>query len=324
MGHYDSGKWLSHHEIRYYVDEYLAQVGMAIDQTQNLSHEECDGGIEDRKARLYITRTASGWVAYCHNCGKRGFLRTSDPRPITKWQDTCGGGAVYDKTHARSIYVSYHMDGYEFRDLTRNKMPVTEAPCTAHTIGWFYNYFKPEDGFREPCEIADSYGVKYTVAFPSNGISARLLFPVWDVNAPEDALPAALAERTLEADNKWKLTTIDGGPMPVCIDNLHNNEHTVVIVEDRVSSIRLSELGYASVCLHGTNLSDSTLFALASGPWERYIVWLDNDSSLVKDKACDYARRLRMYLNSSKEIIVDLIHNDPKNTSVSDINAGHF
>ena len=51
----------------------------------HINHEGCSAG-EDTKKRLYIKRTHTGLVAFCHHCGESGFVRNRDHRDrLHKW-----------------------------------------------------------------------------------------------------------------------------------------------------------------------------------------------------------------------------------------------
>jgi DNA primase len=60
---------------------------------------------------------------------------------------------------------------------------------------------------------------------------------------------------------------------------------TVFIVEDWLSCLRLADLGHSAVCLMGTSLSKQGYWELVNTTYSKYVVWLDNDSKLVREKA---------------------------------------
>lgn len=58
-----------------------------------------------------------------------------------------------------------------------------------------------------------------------------------------------------------------------------------VIVEDWLSAVRIAENDYTAVCLMGTSLSKQGYWELVNTDYLHYLVWLDNDSELVRSKA---------------------------------------
>lgn len=51
-------------------------------EQRRFNHVECSAG-RDARQRLYVKRVNKGYVAYCHNCGKHGFLTTKS----VPWND---------------------------------------------------------------------------------------------------------------------------------------------------------------------------------------------------------------------------------------------
>jgi hypothetical protein len=65
---------LSYLEMQQMWENYNTLMPRVGDQTHH-NHDKCEAGT-DTKQRLYLKRTPEGMVAFCHHCGKGGFLRT--------------------------------------------------------------------------------------------------------------------------------------------------------------------------------------------------------------------------------------------------------
>lgn len=95
---------------------------------------------------------------------------------------------------------------------------------------------------------------------------------------------------------------------------IYNNKGgRLVIVEDYLSYIKVGRVG-SVLCLLGTKLKDSALLAIA-GRHKEFVVFLDNDNNIVKQKQTAIAKRLRMF----GKVRVVKHHTDPKNCSEEEI-----
>lgn len=96
---------------------------------------------------------------------------------------------------------------------------------------------------------------------------------------------------------------------------IYNNidKDILIIVEDYLSYIKLSKK-YATLCLLGTTLKDSALLDVA-GKHKEYVVFLDNDNTIVKQKQTAISKRLRMF----GKVRVIKHTTDPKNCSYDEL-----
>lgn len=260
--------------------------------TTAYTHRDCDAGIPDHKERLYVTRTESGVVAYCHNCNARGFLRTGDPRPIR-------GSSSAPSHWLHDEIVKEYCVRWSFS--CAHPLFTAEEPLVSRAYDYLMPYFSDI-----PCTFEDLCG-RYGLRIPTDE-SKILAFPVWSGYTDKD-YPAYIAVRG-KGTPKWTMIG-DPGSGGVSIDNRYGNTNTLVVVEDRVSAIKISELGYAAACLHGTNMSTTTLYALALGPWKNVVVWLDNDSDAVRRSARTIGAALSFF-SKDKKIRVVSTAGDPK------------
>lgn len=97
---------------------------------------------------------------------------------------------------------------------------------------------------------------------------------------------------------------------------LYIESDVVFIVEDWLSTIKIAETGYSCVCLLGNTLSRKLLPELLDTEYSQYVVWLDNDSPLVKSKARGLAKELCSY---GKQAVFSTACKEPKHYSVSNL-----
>lgn len=72
---------LSYLEMKALWENYQAELMVVGTQVKH-NHDGCEAG-HDTKQRLYLKKTHEGMIAFCHHCGKGGFLRTSkEPRRL--------------------------------------------------------------------------------------------------------------------------------------------------------------------------------------------------------------------------------------------------
>ena len=90
---------------------------------------------------------------------------------------------------------------------------------------------------------------------------------------------------------------------------LKKGSSVCVLVEDWLSTIRLADLGYSAVCLLGTSCSKAGYWELVNTDYQTFVVWLDNDSELVRAKARSIQGTL---LALGKEAILYTGREEPK------------
>ena len=88
------------------------------------------------------------------------------------------------------------------------------------------------------------------------------------------------------------------------------DSNTIILTEDKLSGIVLSKVfpSCSTLSLFGTKLKDDHLALLLRMGYNRIIVWLDDDNSIVKSQQIKIKNRLGMYFD---EVIL-ILEGDPK------------
>ena len=87
---------------------------------------------------------------------------------------------------------------------------------------------------------------------------------------------------------------------------------SVVLVEDCVSAMTIASLGFRSVALLGTNLSDNKIYSLRQDGADHCIIALDPDAT---DKSFDMARRANPVVRTA----ILMMQRDPKDTDPKEL-----
>lgn len=281
------------------------------------NHTNCPAGTDTRK-RLYIRKTADGYLAYCHNCGRGGIASFErDPKTNTTPQGPHVAMSG-DRNGLDELCVLTDKDKalayYSLKKSFDTHRPLFDCSNCPTLIGKAFPEFDP------------AWVPKYQVVAIDSHLATGLLV--------ELILPAAFDEsgspkiysvkrKTLDFNDKVEVATPKWlhfsltGKMPPILDNPDTKR--CVIVEDRISAIKVVEAteGEVTACtLSGTNVSDEDLFKL-SMLYDEFMVWLDNDSGAVIAKASDIRRRLKMYKKDSAVTGTELL--DPKTNSLDQI-----
>ena len=261
--------------------------GLSLQMTANFNHEGCTAG-EDTRQRLYITRLNDGTLlAYCHNCGGRGYSRSNSVtnihtyRPENMANNTMTGELI-ERGQLKTVFG---MDPGLFQPITYGYHPIVDEFISKYGVDPLLAW--SSDGWRVTLRQFD--GIAYMWLF----------LPIYDTDGClMGAEMKRLGHKTLfDYDKKvTKKTLTFGTSTPqMCYDPRHE-PHTVVIVEDRISAHRVVQIhGFAAYCLHGTKkLSGVEAHKLAM-TYNNVVVWLDNDSDYVKDVAGFNADLLYMF-----------------------------
>lgn len=244
------------------MNYYPPDIGVTI----NYDHEECSAGRDTRK-RLYLTgstHTPGLILAYCHNCG-------------------CGGSYQNSTNSINNVRLM------PFRT-TRPSEDAFEAPGFATVT--------------EPIPVgspASEYLVNYGL---SREVIERYGF-AWDVGTNRLYIPLWGDHSKLRAYQLRRLNTLDYGPKYITVKDKNHERtaddgllypsytstniplDTVVICEDLVSALRVTQAGnYCAFALLSSTTNSDILFGLAK-KFEKIIVWLDNDNGTVLKHAKD-------------------------------------
>ncbi len=269
------------------ADEYKfeGQVG----EQRRFSHSECN----DTRDRLYVKRTAKGWLFHCHNCAGNcsGFCYSnskslSPSRTLKRYEET-KQGSIEEKQAQEQIYNSVSLP-YDF---------TTEIPYKG--VIWLDKY-----------NISEQLIIKYNLGYSK--ILDRLILPVYN-DAKEVIFWQGRNLGIIDKYNpKYKNCRIPGKTVyldTAIIDNSYTNLTEIIIVEDILSAMKIGEYR-RTIALLGSYISDSTLDTLKEFSYIK--IWLDADKYLT---AVKYATRIRQVLNKIVTVIYSI--KDPKEYSES-------
>jgi hypothetical protein len=278
--------------------------GMGPGEQLNINHEGCPSG-EDIKRRLYIKVTDDGQMvlAFCHHCGQRTGIKvpyfgphaTEVPdrgKAQERWNSGLMyfGGAIPIHALVGSIYVEV----------------ITKTPI---------KYLYTSDTFDMMFDRGH-YGIRY-----HDGHHGRLTGIAIPRYSKEGLVGLDIRFISDIAPMKWdryKLTDEDGNVLcgKLSIYNTKGST-TCVLCEDPISAIKLDMAGYAGVALMGTDISSEDLLKL-SYLYDKLVVWLDNDSDPIKEKAEGIYRRALMFIVNTN--IIRALE-DPKKYSLESIRS---
>jgi hypothetical protein len=296
-----------------------------------MNHVGCPSG-EDTKKRLYAKMCENGVVMYyCHNCGKSLVTRNkstySNYRASKEYSPEDDSVDEADRSKPGDWERSGFAHIYEKAwgadpDIAPKGMwgvGTTEKILTKYGVkGWWWE--RPE--YSAGIGLHKHFGgcladgsTSWTLPDGREATVLRMFFPVFHPDAVGGLRMlsvkqvACLYDRSTYGDDhpkiplpdgqwKWKhfVYNADGRISPI-VDN--PGQKVCVLVEDRISSLSIqgaTDERVTSVCLNGTHIRDEHVFVLANNPaYDRFIVWLDNDSDPVRAKAVRITQQLRMY-----------------------------
>lgn len=237
--------------------------------TIRLNHDCCPAG-EDTKHRLYITcPTDKPWIllAYCHNCGNRGVANIDGGIGVKIWDkvdapklpvfqaDKFPYHLVQDCKHHHHVsnFLSFKAPHLDIKGLPIYHNPIDDTLVIPMLADW---------------ENIDSAYLAY--------LERKLVSR--SIEGQGHAHHRWTQHKTADDFNKfiWKMNT----PKP---DSSH-----VIICEDVLSALNIANnTSYTAYCLCGTNLNIVDALAIRKAAL-KVVVWLDNDSNIVVDKAVKY------------------------------------
>ena len=227
-----------------------------------INHTACPAG-RDTRARLYIKRTASVVLCYCHNC--EGSLVLSKARTMLPPQEMRAVLEKMEKEHATSTEVVLPDD---------TKEDVTAWPDEARA--WFYQY-----------ELDDTDIARYRIGWSDS--LQRIILPVY-----EEGKLVWWQGRSLTSPQKYYNITTAKKPVFITKPAI-TVKRGVCVVEDMVSAIKLAKTGKVHGCvLFGTHAPDELAELLR--PFPKGWVWLDRDEAGRK-KEQDIRQQLSLLLS---------------------------
>lgn len=264
---------------------------MSIGETAHFNHLECPAGT-DTRGRLYITRKDENTLlAYCHNCQRGGVWHYNPKSSIT----------------------NIHQTVYE---------PPRGAKSLAHTdiskgIAEYLSFWGPLGDLTSTRQTNDAYLLRYGLNIEycrkdmwsegttnDNGnTNDCVIWPFYDAG---DLRGVQIKYTNPNIKHDPKVRTI--GRMGLHVFN-PNDSNTVILVEDRASGVKVAQAGYASCTMHGCrDLHTEQVHHLAT-LFDRIIVWLDNDNTVVRETSRSIMNKALLVANKSKLIVT---YKDPK------------
>ena len=250
----------------------------SIGEQVHINHIGCPAG-EDHKKRLYIRKTSTGIVAYCHHCSESGYADTDSSRLGAWLKETVG------TTPARFQVP-----------------PRTTTLSTAGTM-WLAKYY---------CSTAALDGPHFTgIHTAINKVGLRLFNPVGKM--------IGIQVRNLFSDPKYITYFYESKDRGEASWFTPADSTTLVITEDYLSAYRVRyDTGNSSLALLRTSLTDTTLRQINELNFERIYIWLDPDQAGI-DGAAKVLKKLRYYLPSTTLVSVIKADKEPKEMTKEDL-----
>lgn len=244
--------------MRIPYSDYKDVIPDAADEQVRTNHVNCPAGRDERR-RLYIKRTHTGVMAYCHNCGGQAIRTMSgrrSPHLIKQllWEDEQRQkkGEVLLPEDTTTILNEFHNQA----------------------LAWLY-----KSGLRD--EDIQNHSIGYSPSWH------RVILPVYN-----SGRLVFWQGRRLEG-NDDKYVSVSGAVKPLhwACSRAPLGVPTLVITEDMLSAIRVGLTDLADgVALLGTSAPDDLIHTTLG--YQRVCVWLDNDEA-GRSKATELFERIR-------------------------------
>lgn len=282
---------MSYVKLSQYKEEIDA---LEVGQTTHVNHEDCEAG-EDTRRRLYLTRTIADptkVIAFCHNCQAAGvyvdssYMTYRDNTFTHNWS-----GHLNTEVDVVETPTSVTFDGYEW--------PV-------YAKAWLYTN-----------QLNYGHAMMYGIGYDAN--TDRVFLPRYrhmHVDKPNPPHLIGYQLRRVRPNSKEPkyLTVTDGTSRQDTWIWPKDRSDTAVVVEDYVSGIHIAEAfrdrlpAPTVVVNYGVKVEPTVMHKLA-GTFKQVRIWLDNDSTHVKEQATLMARTIQLY---GTPCTADLAHSDPK------------
>lgn len=236
--------------------------------------------------RLYIKRTDAGFLYNCFHCGLAGGVRASSVES--------------DAPRVAVKRTRYGSSGPSSKSLPGD-CTATWSEFHPRARGWLGQYLTST-------EVHD-HGILYSP------LLRRVILPVHDASG----LAGYQTRKIFDDDDRPKYATYTGRPQDfhLYLPSKSSSGSSVVLVEDMVSAVKCS-YHCASAALFGVSLKDA-LFAKLARPasmHSKFLIFLDNDSTLVRGAA----RKIRQRLTPFGECaIIDSRDGDPKSLTHTEL-----
>lgn len=247
-------------------------------ETVRINHDDCPAG-QDTRQRLYITRTVDNtFLAYCHNCGGKAWRRAGTKNIHAEAPKAVPVTATIDITSLPLLMVKMrHALGSVLRlssFITKDFIDLY-LPGTNRAMNKLYiNNIELKHVEEQHWVLGVDFHNTDCLAFPCD--EAYTKWQVWRFDTP---------------DSK-RVVAVGGAPKPYIYNP--NDSPLLVIVEDRLSGIKIAQAGFSSLCLHGLRGLDISDYHGLTLMYDTFVVWLDNDVLPAKQATSEIASTLRM------------------------------
>lgn len=284
-------RWISKDEL----SRYELPVATA---TMHYNHEDCPAG-RDTRQRLYITRTNDNTIlAYCHNCGHRGFIRSTDPRNIHEPAiDECTP-VVGDPLGIPAILTAQ-----------------------IENLGSIPTF--PIDYSSQIQQYMDTYGISQLMAAKDAWMYGSSL----DTKTGVLVYPCLRTDTSIIGGQVRRVGPVaDGVPKVVSFGTVEPHlfdpydSDTVIVCEDRVSGVKIAQAGFASYVLHGSQALTGVQAHSLAMLFKNVLVWYDNDNDTVK-QAAETSHKVLTLFKHTQYIGLERVAVDPKRHSIGEILA---
>lgn len=283
--------------------EYLKERGNSMVSGQQIhqNHANCPAG-RDTKNRLYIKVSDDGKMVlgYCHHCGSKGAVRRHRfvSESVPKTIDNDNDGFMHELGRFSRAIPLNRATFEEFESAMLAK-PLVGLLNNPHSITSVEN----TEVLKIFMEMNDYYSIRITEDVGHRIVMVPLI-------SAENYVDGLLT-RSMGSGGHWfchKKKDVDGTYIcgKISIYNTFKSD-TVVICEDIISAIKLDISGYAGCALMGSQFDSADLLKL-SMLFRRCVVWLDNDSALIKEKAHQIRGTAKMFFEDTDIITIS----DPK------------
>ncbi len=242
----------------------------------------CKEGESNRK--FYLTRVEGGGVVgYCHHCCQSGFYRPS----VAQRRRSAGTPSCQpDSADPFKKWGVPELAEWETCDRWET-VPFEDLPLPTRKW-WFSNGLNVSEYEDAGIKLLDGNRLTIPLSGDNKSITGLAIRPL------KDNLP------------KWILL---GSKLVAPFTQAETPPDTLVLTEDYCSALRVSR-SCAALALMGTSLNNNALSLITKWYKEgrRVLVWLDNDSQAVVQRAKDIRKRLDPFLRCG----IILLKKEPK------------
>lgn len=271
-------------------EDYIHDAPTHVGGQVSINHKACTAG-EDTRGRLYIKRASPDLIlAYCHNCGDKGYYVSGYSNVNSYRKTESGEKAIVEEApvkHRPPYDILSHPAGWP-----------TEAR------DWVQQYIAADDPRNYLGYSPSRRRLYIPLIQPDGTIGGYQLRKIF----PDDPLPKYLSFFNTGMVKFYK----DAG-----------TAETVVICEDLISAIKLHQIGAHPYCLCGANFDIGEFLVhkrIYSPDTENIMVWLDNDRREIIDMAVRTTNLLHLAYppSNGKVTNIEMVRSTTEPKKVSD------